>query len=569
MVINRYTIIAAIFLSLAPLAALFSVVQIVAGPRLISKLLVRYLLKRRIAWVSLAAVMLCTAMVLVVISVMGGWLRMFRETNHALIGDLVVQRISQDGFSHYDEMIDQINALPEVKAATPVVRSYALAEMGLAGTANKIRVAVQATGIDIKQISQVNGFAHSLHLQKDVLLKMADRYDDEAAKNEAYHAQNLATAESLHDQVAIAEATANQEVEKQIAATTRADAAAMRKKAADFPSWDKPLSAETYRAEFSSAKKDPATWGGIVVGSGTIGLRRDDPRPDFIYKARVHLTILKVNGATTTSELNEITTSDNFWLIDDSETGVYQVDQNSVYLPFDVLQKDLNMDAQTITTESGEKLQRPARCNQILVALKEGTDLAAAKANVQGVVDNVEKKYGEFFLDDTDTVKVQTWEEMQHDILEAVEHEKGLLVILFGIISVVAIFLIFCIFFMIVMEKTRDIGIIKSVGATSSQVAGIFLGYGLTIGILGGGMGLLLAYLVVHNINQLHAALGYYFGVEIWSAKTYQFSTIPNTMSEVDVVVIVTVAVLSSVLGALVPAIRAARMNPVETLRWE
>jgi lipoprotein-releasing system permease protein len=67
----------------------------------------------------------------------------------------------------------------------------------------------------------------------------------------------------------------------------------------------------------------------------------------------------------------------------------------------------------------------------------------------------------------------------------------------------------------------------------------------------------------------LHADLGYYFHVEIWSAKTYQFSTIPNTMSETDVVVIVTVAVLSSVLGALVPAIRAARMNPVETLRWE
>ena len=96
--------------------------QIAAGPRLISKLLVRYLLKRRIAWVSLAAVMLCTAMVLVVISVMGGWLRMFRETNHALIGDLAVQRVSQDGFSHYQEMIDQINALPEVKAATPVVQ---------------------------------------------------------------------------------------------------------------------------------------------------------------------------------------------------------------------------------------------------------------------------------------------------------------------------------------------------------------------------------------------------------------------------------------------------------------
>ena len=75
------------------------------------------------------------------------------------------------------------------------------------------------------------------------------------------------------------------------------------------------------------------------------------------------------------------------------------------------------------------------------------------------------------------------------------------LTILFGIISIVAIFLIFCIFFMIVVEKTRDIGIIKSVGATSFGVALIFLGYGVTIGLLGGGAGVAAGYLIVHNIN--------------------------------------------------------------------
>jgi len=57
--------------------------------------------------------------------------------------------------------------------------------------------------------------------------------------------------------------------------------------------------------------------------------------------------------------------------------------------------------------------------------------------------------------------------------------------------------------------------------------------------------------------------------VQIWNAKTYLFDTIPNTMNTQDVVVIVSVAILSSVLGAIVPAIRAARMNPVESLRWE
>jgi lipoprotein-releasing system permease protein len=82
-------------------------------------------------------------------------------------------------------------------------------------------------------------------------------------------------------------------------------------------------------------------------------------------------------------------------------------------------------------------------------------------------------------------------------------------------------------------------------------------------------MGLLLGYLIVHNINELHAWMGRELGVKIWDAKTYLFDTVPNTMETRDVVVIVTVAVLASVGGAIVPAIRAARMNPVEALRWE
>ena len=74
-------------------------------------LILKYLRKRRIAWVSLLAVTLCTAMVLVVISVMGGWLRMFRESFHGIIGDITISsRLS--GFEHYQEMIDQIENLP-------------------------------------------------------------------------------------------------------------------------------------------------------------------------------------------------------------------------------------------------------------------------------------------------------------------------------------------------------------------------------------------------------------------------------------------------------------------------
>jgi lipoprotein-releasing system permease protein len=78
-----------------------------------------------------------------------------------------------------------------------------------------------------------------------------------------------------------------------------------------------------------------------------------------------------------------------------------------------------------------------------------------------------------------------------------------------------------------------------------------------------------MGYGIVHNINQLHNWLAKLLGVPIWNPEVYAFDTIPNTMNPNEVMVICAIAVISSVLGALVPAIVAARLQPVEALRWE
>lgn len=539
----------------APIATVFALVRIFTGPRIISKLMVRYLMKRRIAWVSLIAVMLCTAMVLIVISVMGGWLRMFRQTNHALIGDLIIYRMSLDGFSRYQEMIDQIKKIPEVKAVTPTVRTYGLAEIGIGHTQDPNRAPVEVIGVDIKQIGQVNGFVESLHLQPGILRAKAKDYADQAAQKQrdAAHPPAGQTADDLRAE----------------AGELAANAKSFQAKADSFPSWKKPLPDDVYRAGLSNSKNDPAKFGGVVVGCGVIGLRGTDPVEDYIYRAWVKLTLLKFSGDFSDVDLQDKTSTNYYWLIDVSRTGVFQADENDVYLPFDVLQNQLGMGASTYTSAStGQEETEPARCSEILISVDPGVDPYAVKPPISAAVEAVMQKF-DLYYPDPGQLRVETWDEKQQDFLSAVEHEKSLLVILFAIISIVAIFLIFCIFFMIVMEKTRDIGIVKSVGATSTSVATIFLGYGLSIGLLGGGLGLLLAYLVVHNINQLHAWMGVHLHIQIWNAKTYLFDTIPNTMDPRDIVVIVSVAILSSVLGALLPAIRAARMNPVEALRWE
>lgn len=470
-------------------------------------LILKYLRKRRIAWVSLIAVMLCTMMVLVVISIMGGWLRMFRESFHALGGDVIVSSRALSGFAHYQEMSEQITKLPDVKAAVPMIKTFGLIKIN-----NISPDAVQVVGIPIADVGKVNKFPESLHRQFEV------------PKDEA--------------------------------------------KPPPAPSFNL-IEGKDYAAIAPRFMKNPTRYPGMILGAGMAGVYKDKDgvvhRPAGLLDAYARLEVMGLTGEE--ASLQGATPTPNYyWIVDDSHTGVWPVDSKTAYVPFDILQKDLGMAERKITNpDTNETATRPARTTDLHIKLADGVDPRIAKKAITDIV----AQFYPFVREEDSPIQVQTWEESNAMFLDAVEHEKGLVTFLFGLISIVAIFLIFCIFYMIVVEKTRDIGIIKSVGATSSGIASIFLGYGLAIGIVGGLLGLLSGFLIVHYINEIHTWLGKTTGLVIWNPEVYAFDIIPNTMNPREVVVIVTVAIVSSVIGALVPAWRAAQMNPVEALRWE
>ena len=290
-------------------------------------------------------------------------------------------------------------------------------------------------------------------------------------------------------------------------------------------------------------------------------------QPSRNWKYLKFLTILPLTSRGTIAE-NPIPVA--MRNIDDSRTKVYEIDKICVYVDFKLFQEYLSMGP----LERVDGSFTEPRASQLLVSLKDGKDYNKAMPKIEEVwnefLGTLAGNVTRYEADLLSGVGVDTWETRQQAFIQAVEKEKVLVTILFGIISVVAIVLIGVVFYMIVLQKTRDIGIIKSLGATSVGVAMIFIMYGAIIGVIGGILGILTGTTVVANINEIQSWLAAFNpSLQVWSPEVYTFDRIPSVVKPSVIAAVFLMAVLTSTLGALVPAMKAAWVWPVKTLRYE
>lgn len=166
-------------------------------------------------------------------------------------------------------------------------------------------------------------------------------------------------------------------------------------------------------------------------------------------------------------------------------------------------------------------------------------------------------------------VSIITWEEKQGPLLAAISVEKGILNVLLFMIVGVAGFGILAIFSMIVVEKTRDIGIMKALGASNGGVMKIFIGYGLLLGVVGAMLGTGLGLTITAYINEIEWALSKVTGQEIFPRDVYYFDKIPTDVQPLHVVLINVGAIAIAVVFSVLPALRAALLHPVKALRFE
>jgi lipoprotein-releasing system permease protein len=544
-------------------------------------LAIRYLWKRRIAYFAIAAVMLCTAMVLIVMSVMGGFLDQLKVKARGLLGDVIVDNRSYTGFPLYEEFLADIANWPQIKKATPVIYSYGLLRFVGSPQTNTVRV----VGLRLEDVYEVNAFKASLYYEQHypgttTLTPQAQPlagFDMDA---------ELIDWRDEHDQpmgrgpLPLLPSAYQQALEKSWAAGVVDD---------DSPEteWTRSLRALKRPPIFGQyglvEKPGPPEMAGdrqpgLIIGRDIIARRLPDGRYHRRWDyPRGCLTTITLVPA---SESGTIDTpvKQPFRYADDSRTGIYEIDSQHVYCDFDLLQKLLHMDrAERVDSETGQSLGTiPPRCSQIQIKITNGTDAAALTRRLEQFYRdylNDARFADKLTLSDIQAlqyVEAMTWEQSQAHIIAPVEKERQLVSSLFGIISLVAAVLVLCILYMIVLQKTKDIGIVKSIGGSPIGVALIFLGYGAAIGIVGSALGAVLGYYFVTHINEIQDFLTSVNPAwQVWDRSVYSFDQIPSTVRTLDAMVVVAVAIAASTLGALLAALRAGFMQPVEALRYE
>lgn len=165
--------------------------------------------------------------------------------------------------------------------------------------------------------------------------------------------------------------------------------------------------------------------------------------------------------------------------------------------------------------------------------------------------------------------RVMSWMDLNPNLFAAVRMEKKVMFFILTLIILVAALNIISTLTMMVMEKTKDIGILKAIGSSSKSIMVIFTMEGLIIGVIGAGFGVLLGLLFAGNINSIADFVGDLTGFQLFSSDVYYFDRIPADIYLSDIVIISVCAVVISVFAALYPAWHAARLNPVEALRYE
>ena len=493
----------------------------------------RYLRTRYIAIASIISVMLGVATMIIVNSVMAGFSRDMQDRIKGIICDVVLESCSMEGMPNADRHMEQIRNIAgdDVQDMTPICFVPAMLTYRWHGT--WVTSQVNVIGIDEKSQCRVSDFAKYLqHPENRRAMNFnlrPDGYDDHdhlaegptrtrEAMRRAGWPHRIEVAQELEYQEKLLRNSAaplplapgggptpplppgqgQGNSPPLLPGEGRGEGASTRTETALTPSPSPGGRGEPAAAppknpfeergisepvkQFDMAKEQSP---GIVLGIAQTCFRTKDGEEHFrvVPGDDVKLSFPTAGAPPTIAHAN-------YTIVDLYESKMLEYDQLFVFMPIEELQRQRAM---------FDRATGVGYVNAIEIKLRPGADGNAVRDKLRAAFA-------------PGLYHVETWRDKQGALLAAVQMETTILNILLFLIIAVAGFGILAIFFMIVVEKTRDIGILKSLGASGRGVMGIFLTYGLSLGLVGSGVGLLIGLSFVHYINPIADFIGWLTG---------------------------------------------------------
>jgi hypothetical protein len=368
----------------------------------------RYLTSRVIPLIAVAAVALCVALVIIVVSVMTGFLDMVRSSGRTLMGDVIVS-YPVSGIPYYERLIERIESLPEAAAATPVVDSWGLLKMPYPDGPNKETETVQVWGVEPESFAAVTGYGDTLYWRTHTPAELAEMREGDPRRwiNELKEGESVTAAEQL-----------------------LADGLSLRDSRSGLPGIVLGLHVSVGNDRQSDGSIRP-------MGAGHWWMPLHE----------VTLTMLPTKGGGVVEPESEI-----FPVVNEFFSGVFLIDDKRVMIPLGIAQRRLHLDEEDVLDDEevdpATGLAKvigtdPPRATLVLVRAVDGVTPAQLLEPVKQAYDDFRN---EILLDDTVLVKapmralglsVKTWEQQQAQFIDPIEKERELMRTLFSLVYLV------------------------------------------------------------------------------------------------------------------------------------
>ncbi len=220
--------------------------------------------------------------------------------------------------------------------------------------------------------------------------------------------------------------------------------------------------------------------------------------------------------------------------------GMYEYDSGFIFMPLPSAQKFFDTDNAVTNLE---------------VFVEDPDDVAVIQNRISDVLGG--------------GVRIYDWQRSNATFFNAIQVERNVMFLILTLIILVAAFNMISGLIMLVKDKGRDIAVLRTMGATKGMVMRIFFMSGASVGVLGTAFGVLFGLLFCDNIENIRQFLQSLTGTDLFSAEIYFLSKLPAKVDPVEVVSVVVMALFLSFAATLYPAWRAARLDPVEALRYE